>query len=176
MFDQWFSSLETVWLGIVAVMGLGVTLQQMFTRFINPVFRGLRDFLEAWHGTPCRPGRPAQLGVMEKLARIEQMSTDAAFNSKSNHGTSAYDKMLTEIRQINTEVLQLTKTVTTLSTDIEKLQDETREIKVDSTLFETRFDRELEDLKADRSTLRRLIDDLRCSIKGKPDLPGRKAS
>ena len=171
MFDQWFSSLETVWLGIVTVMGLAVTIQQMYTRFVGPMFRGFRDFLEAWHGTPAKPGRPAQLGVMEKLARIEQMSTDAAFNSKSNH-----DKMLTEIRQINTEVLQLTKTVTTLSTDIEKLHDETRKIKVDSTLLENRFDRELEDLKADRSTLRRLIDDLRCSIKGKPGLPGRKAS
>ena len=176
MFDQWFSSLQTVWLGIVAVMGLAVTIQQMYTRFVGPVFRGFRDFLEAWHGTPAKPGRPAQLGVMEKLARIEQMSTDAAFNSKSNHGTSAYDKMLTEIRQINTEVLQLTKTVTTLSTDLEKLHDETCKIKVDSALFEIRYDRELEDSKADRSALWRRIDDLWCSIKGKPGLPGRKAS
>lgn len=54
--------------------------------------RSLQDLLEDWHGEKERPGVPGRLGVMERLDRIERTVNSADFNSRPNHGTSAYDE------------------------------------------------------------------------------------
>lgn len=55
-------------------------------------FKLLECLLEDWHGEPDRPGVPGRLGVMERLDSIEKKVNSAAFNSRPNHGTSAYDE------------------------------------------------------------------------------------
>lgn len=60
----------------------------------------LDSLLDDWHGEPARPGVPARLGVMERLDRIERTVNSAAFNSRPNHGSSAYDEHTRLLKEI----------------------------------------------------------------------------
>lgn len=60
----------------------------------------LQDLLDDWHGEEDRPGVPGRLGVMERLDRIEKTVNSAAFNSRPNHGTSAYDEHTRLLKEI----------------------------------------------------------------------------
>lgn len=60
----------------------------------------LQDLLDDWHGKEGRPGVPGRLGVMERLDRIEKTVNSAAFNSRPNHGTSAYDEHTRLLKEI----------------------------------------------------------------------------
>ena len=62
--------------------------------------RSLQDLLEDWHGETERPGVAGRLGVMERLDRIEKTVNSAAFNSRPNHGTSAYDEHTRLLKEI----------------------------------------------------------------------------
>ena len=71
-----------------------------FARWLYSQFRSLDALLDDWHGEPDRPGVPGRLGVMERLDNIERKVNCAAFNSRPNHGSSAYDehtRLLNEI-------------------------------------------------------------------------------
>lgn len=61
-------------------------------RWLYKQFRSLENLLEDWHGEAPRPGVPGRLGVMERLDSIEKKVNSAAFNSRPNHGTSAFDE------------------------------------------------------------------------------------
>ena len=60
----------------------------------------LQDLLDDWHGEEARPGVPGRLGVMERLDRIEKTVNSAAFNSRPNHGTSAFDEHTRLLKEI----------------------------------------------------------------------------
>ena len=62
--------------------------------------KSLEGLLEDWHGEPARPGVPGRLGVMERLDSIEKKVNSAAFNSRPNHGTSAFDEHTRLLNQI----------------------------------------------------------------------------
>lgn len=74
--------------GLITIIGALVTLGKWSYR----QFKAIDSLLEDWHGEPARPGVPGRLGVMERLDRIEKKVNSAAFNSRPNHGTSAYDE------------------------------------------------------------------------------------
>lgn len=74
--------------GLIAIMGTLVTLGKWSYR----QFKAIDSLLEDWRGEPARPGVPGRLGVMERLDSIEKKVNSAAFNSRPNHGTSAYDE------------------------------------------------------------------------------------
>lgn len=65
---------------------------------IVPVWRSFANMLEDWNGEKARPGIKARAGVMERLNDIELVSQDAMFNSKPNHGTSAFDTLMGQIK------------------------------------------------------------------------------
>lgn len=84
---------------IVAVLTIATALLAIF-RWLYRQFKSLDDLLNDWRGEPERPGVPRRPGVLERLDNIERKVNSAAFNSQSNHGTSAYDahtEMLLEI-------------------------------------------------------------------------------
>ena len=83
----------------VAVLTIATALLTIF-RWLYHQFKSLDDLLSDWRGEPERPGVPRRPGVLERLDNIERNVNSAAFNSQSNHGTSAYDahtEMLLEI-------------------------------------------------------------------------------
>ena len=84
---------------VVAVLTIATALLALF-RWLYRQFKSLDDLLSDWRDTPERPGVSRRPGVLERLDNIERKVNSAAFNSQSNHGTSAYDahtKMLLEI-------------------------------------------------------------------------------
>ena len=84
---------------VVAVLTIATALLSLF-RWLYHQFKSLDDLLSDWQGEPERPGVPHRPGVLERLDNIERKVNSAAFNSQSNHGTSAYDahtEMLLEI-------------------------------------------------------------------------------
>ena len=84
---------------VVAVLTIATALLAI-SRWLYHQFKSLDDLLSDWRGEPERPGVPHRPGVLERLDNIERKVNSAAFNSQSNHGTSAYDahtEMLLEI-------------------------------------------------------------------------------
>jgi hypothetical protein len=65
------------WAGILG--GLAV-LGALFTKYIWPSARSLKNFFSDWEGRPARPGVPEQPGVMERLSnqdvRLETLEFD----------------------------------------------------------------------------------------------------
>lgn len=74
--------------GLITIIGTLIACARWTYRQVT----SLQDLLEDWHGEESRPGVPGRLGVMERLDRIEKTVNSAAFNSRPNHGTSAYDE------------------------------------------------------------------------------------
>ena len=74
--------------GVITIIGTVVAVG----RWTYRQFKSLECLLEDWHGESARPGVPGRLGVMERLDSIEKKVNRAAFNSRPNHGTSAYDE------------------------------------------------------------------------------------
>lgn len=65
----WLSSV-TVAEVIGSLIALGVLIGGL--KWIVPVLRNLRDFLEDWRGEPARPGKDARPGIPERMQSIEQ--------------------------------------------------------------------------------------------------------
>lgn len=82
--------------GIITVIGTLVAVGRWTYRQLKSV----ECLLEDWHGEPARPGVPGRLGVMERLDSIEKKVNSAAFNSRPNHGTSAFDEHTRLLNQI----------------------------------------------------------------------------
>lgn len=83
-------------LTLITIAGTLVTV----ARWFHHRFKDMEDLLDDWRGEEARPGVPRRPGVMERLDSIECKVNSAAFNSRPNHGTSAYDQhteMLSEI-------------------------------------------------------------------------------
>ncbi|GAA2184926.1 hypothetical protein GCM10009785_34710 [Brooklawnia cerclae] len=81
-------------------------------RWLRPIGRAIRHFLDDWNGQDERPGVERRPGVMEQLSTLRTdldevkgiaveartAADDAAFHSKPNHGTSAYDDLMRAVR------------------------------------------------------------------------------
>ena len=86
--------------GLITIIGTLIAVG----RWTYRQFKSLECLLEDWHGEAARPGVPGRLGVMERLDSIEKKVNSAAFNSRPNHGTSAYDE---HTRLLNTIIERL---------------------------------------------------------------------
>lgn len=65
------------------------------------------DFLEDWHGTPARPGRPAVPGVMQRLVELEDGLRTVSHEMFPNSGLSlrdAVNRAETDLREIRERV------------------------------------------------------------------------
>lgn len=82
--------------GVITIIGTVIAVG----RWTYRQFKSLECLLEDWHGESARPGVPGRLGVMERLDSIEKKVNSAAFNSRPNHGTSAYDEHTRLLNQI----------------------------------------------------------------------------
>lgn len=75
---------------VVAILSICGTVLAV-ARWLHRQFRALDDLLADWRGEPERPGVPRRPGVLERLDSIERKVNSTAFNSRANHGASAYD-------------------------------------------------------------------------------------
>ena len=77
---------------LVFAIGIVVTL----VKKIKPWLDALRNFFEDWNGMSARPGVEAKSGVMERLAKLEEMHatvTEIKEEVKPNHGGSLKDQV-----------------------------------------------------------------------------------
>lgn len=98
-------------LGVVAAVAAGVWLWRAVIgpglKRARAVGRQVEDFLESWQGRPARPGYPAEPGIPERVAGIEDLMpgwttalaehTEAIeeirYHIQPNHGGSAHDAL-----------------------------------------------------------------------------------
>lgn len=86
--------------GVVLAIVSIISILAGFARWLYRQFKSLDALLDDWHGEPNRPGVPGRLGVMERLDNIEKKVNAAAFNSRPNHGTSAFDEHTRLLKEI----------------------------------------------------------------------------
>ena len=81
------------WAGaIVAVTGALFALSRTFSS-VRATGRRWDDFLDDWHGTPARPGRPKVPGVMERLVDLETTVHTVKHELFPNSGASLRDSL-----------------------------------------------------------------------------------
>lgn len=88
---------------ISLLITLGVIIAGL--KWIRPALQPLRDFTILLQGRPGFPGVPAIPPFSERLAAVEKASQEAAFHSQPNHGTSAYDGLMGEIKALRDQVM-----------------------------------------------------------------------
>ena len=119
------------------LVALGVVVAGL--KWIRPLLQPLRDFTILLQGRPGYPGVPEIPSFSERLASVEKAAQEAAFHSQPNHGTSAYDTLLLELRGLRGIVTahvemsahdrhELHREVNGLTADIDDLQREIGEL------------------------------------------------
>lgn len=78
--------------GVIAVIGVIGRLVYRISRYLDH----MSCMLEAWEGTPERPG------VLERLDDIEDKIKDVQYHVKPNHGGSSIDAQNRQIAEILT--------------------------------------------------------------------------
>ena len=71
----------------IVVIVLIVSAMVWFKKYVWPFIKRTTEFLEDWNGEPERPGQPARLGLMQRIANIEyefQPNSGASFSDKVN--------------------------------------------------------------------------------------------
>ena len=76
--------------GIITLVGITGRLIYRISRYLDH----LSCMLEAWEGTPERPG------VLERLDDIEDKINDVQYHVKPNHGGSSIDAQNRQIAEI----------------------------------------------------------------------------
>lgn len=106
------------------LVALGVLVAGL--KWLGPALQPLRDFTLLLQGRPGYPGVPAIPPFSERLAAVEKYASEAAFHSQPNHGTSAYDALMGEFRELRAEVLTHIETSSAdraqLHTDVDNLR------------------------------------------------------
>ena len=113
--NEWLESINLLQAGgwAVAMVGGWVGVRKVLAA-IRGYTATLEEMREDWFGVPGRPGVPGRDGVMERLCKVEQSvgsalkaAKAAAFNTKSNHGSSAYDAMMRKLEAIEASVIHM---------------------------------------------------------------------
>ena len=78
---QWISDLISVWPWFGAFCA-SIFIMAWAWKNLRPPTKGIEHFLEDWNGEPPRPGVPARLGMMQRVANIETSQINTA-----NHQT-----------------------------------------------------------------------------------------
>lgn len=99
------------------LVSLGVLVAGL--KWIRPMAAPMREFMLLVGGRPGMPGFPAIPPLAERMASIEEASREAAFHSQPNHGTSAHDALLREIREIGHKVAAMVERVDSLQASAE---------------------------------------------------------
>ena len=129
---QWLQTLTAAEI-VTALVALGAVIGGL--RWLQPVLKGVHHFLEDWAGAPERPGVPARPGVVAQIAALSteiadlkdglsQVAQDAgaaAFNSKSNHGTSSHDALMRELLDLRRVVSKVDGRTTTIARSVDRL-------------------------------------------------------
>ena len=62
----------------VVILGVLVTLTIRINKLIYPVWHKLEEMANDFTGEPERPGVPAKPGIMERIAKLEQLVEELA--------------------------------------------------------------------------------------------------
>ena len=102
-------------MGVVAAVAAGAWLWRSILgpalKRVRAVGRQVEDFLESWQGRPARPGYPAEPGIPERVAGIEELvpgwttalseHTEAIeeirYHIQPNHNGSAHDALVSKL-------------------------------------------------------------------------------
>ena len=57
----------------IVILGVLVTLAIRINKLVYPVWRKLEQMANDFSGEPERPGVPAKPGIMERIAKLEQL-------------------------------------------------------------------------------------------------------
>lgn len=102
-------------LGVIA-MGIG-----SYIRWILPIVREVRQFLEDWNGKPKRPGYDPEPGFPERMKAVEKVVSDlrgdmttlsahvaeVSYNTQANGGLSSHDLVIDEFRHLNDRITEV---------------------------------------------------------------------
>ena len=137
---QWLQAL-TVWDVVGSLVVLGGILGGL--KWLAPIMHGIHNFLADWQGEPERPGVPERPGAMAQIGKLrcdlegvrndlDQVKTDAAsaaFNSKSNHGTSSHDAIMRKLTDNQTAISRLSGQMLAVTRAIERSEADRAEIR-----------------------------------------------
>ncbi len=108
--------LASVALGQVAAVVAAVAAAWAALRSLQRTLEPARQFLSDWTGEDARPGVPARPGVMERMARTEDMQAQILKSVGPNGGGSMHDA----VYRTEKALASLTDTVTALSATLDE--------------------------------------------------------
>jgi hypothetical protein len=79
-------------LAVSAILGAVSLIGVVVMRPLRRTLGQLREFLDDWRGEPARPGSAARPGVPERLAAIEQRTTEVEREVRTNGGSTLRDR------------------------------------------------------------------------------------
>lgn len=131
--------------GIVALVLLGA----MWVKYVNPYAVKISHFVDDFFGEEARPGVERVPGVLERLEQVTLMLTASKQTLEThteeleelkselqtvkaqvtpNHGSSAHDTLMKEIRRGNTIVEALAVAIAGLKSGLEESQEDRKKI------------------------------------------------
>ena len=134
---QWLQTLTAAEI-VTALVALGAVIGGL--KWLRPLLSGVRHFLEDWQGVEGRPGVPGRPGIVATLGqlrcdmegvrtdleRVKKDAADASFHSQSNHGSSAHDAVIREIRDNARAIAKLSGQVLAQSREMEAIHADVR--------------------------------------------------
>ena len=131
-------------MGVVAAVAAGAWLWRSLLgpalKRARAVGRQIEDFLESWQGRPARPGYPAEPGIPERVAGIEELvpgwttalseHTEAIeeirYHIQPNHGGSAHDALVRKIDALGEHLAHLTDAQLSLAGSVDRIEQDKR--------------------------------------------------
>ena len=131
-------------MGVVAAVAAGAWLWRSILgpalKRARAVWRQFEDFLESWQGRPARPGYPAEPGIPERVAGIEELvpgwttalseHTEAIeeirYHIQPNHGGSAHDALVRKIDAMGERLAHLADAQLTVAGQLDRIEQDKR--------------------------------------------------
>ena len=131
-------------LGVVTAVAAGAWLWRAAigpaVKRARAVGRQVEDFLESWQGRPARPGYPAEPGIPERVAGIEDLMpgwttalaehTEAIeeirYHIQPNHGGSAHDALSRKLDEVADRLGHVMDSQMTLASIVDRIEQDKR--------------------------------------------------
>ena len=129
-------------MGVVAAVAAGAWLWRAILgpalKRARAVGRQAEDFLESWQGRPARPGYPAEPGIPERVAGIEDLMpgwtaalaehTEAIqeirYHIQPNHGGSAHDALSAKLDALTERVGHVMESQIAVAGAVDRLRED----------------------------------------------------